>query len=430
MCLGAPLLQAQLLIRGGAGGGASSEDRAQAGVTVLAARAMTEGTARRDAVEFIEAAERLGAALGAEAGWDSLGTHVEVPRSRLREALALLAELTLEPSFPTAEVERIRGERLNDIRQATADPRRRVERAFPATIYDASAPYARPLGGTEETVADLDRDAMAKRHERLMHPSAATLIVSGDLEGVPVEEAIEAAFGEWSTTSGDTTDAVATVKAHPDGPRVVVVDRPGAPQSELRVGHIGLPRRIPDFHALSVMNSLLGGLFTSRLNRLLREEKGYTYGIHSGFDLRRSAGPFAVRCAVESDVTAPALSDIMSELRRIREAPVEADELKMARDYLVGVFPLRFESSAQVAGALGGLVIHELPDDELDRYRPTIAGVTVEDVHDAAREHIHPDGASIVVVGDASRFADQLVDAGYGKVKIVRDDDVGAEQAA
>ncbi len=432
---GRPLLQAQLLVHGGAGGGAVSEDPARAGVTALAARAMTEGTARRTAVEFIEASERLGAGLGADAGWDSLATHVEVPRSRLAPALALLAELSLEPTFPAQEVERIRDERLNDIRQATADPTRRVGRAFAATIYDAFVPYARPLGGSEETVADLDRDALAARHQDLMHPGAATLIVSGDLGGVAVDEAIAAAFGDWTatTTAGAAVSAAASgmeAKGHPDGPRVVVVDRPGAPQSEVRVGHIGLPRRIPDFHALSVMNSLLGGLFTSRLNRLLREEKGYTYGVHSGFDLRRSAGPFAVRCAVESDVTVPAINDILSELRRVREAPVETEELQMARDYLVGVFPLRFESSAQVAGALAGLVVHGLPDDELDRYRPTIAGVTIEDVRAVAQAHIDPDGASVVVVGDASKFADQLADAGHGEVEVIRDDDAGEEQSA
>ena len=207
--------------------------------------------------------------------------------------------------------------------------------------------------------------------------------------------------------------------------RVVLIDRPGAPQSEVRVGHIGQPRSTPDYHALSVMNALLGGLFTSRLNALLREEKGYTYGVHSGFDMRRAAGPFSVRCAVESDVTAPAVADIVAELGRVRAAPVEADELDMARDFLVGVFPLRFETSAQVAGALAGLVVYDLPDDELDRYRPTISAVSVEDVQAAAEAHVHPDDASVVIVGDASKFADALRDGGYGDVEIVTDDDLG-----
>ena len=177
------------------------------------------------------------------------------------------------------------------------------------------------------------------------------------------------------------------------------------------------------------MNALLGGLFNSRLNRLLREERGYTYGVHSGFDMRRSAGPFAVRCAVESDVTTPSIKDIMSELERIREAPVESDELDAARDYLVGVFPLRFETSAQVAGALAGLVIFDLPDDELDRYRPTIAAVTPEAVYQAARDYIDPEAASIVVVGDASKFVEELGDAGFGEVEVVTDEGFGPESS-
>lgn len=422
---GRPLLQAQLIVRGDAGGGGTSEDPAVAGITRLAAHAMTEGTDRYSAVELIEATERLGADLAADSGWDSLATHIEVPRSRISGALALLAEVSLRPVFPEDEVVRLRDERLNDIRQATADPRRRVERAFPATIYDSAVPYARPLGGTSDSVGAIDRDAMVERHAALMHPSASTIIVSGDLDGVDVDGPIEAAFGAWKGEAPTVLEPTA-VAANDKGRRVVIVDRPGAPQSEVRVGHIGQPRSTPDYHALSVMNALLGGLFTSRLNALLREEKGYTYGVHSGFDMRRAAGPFAVRCAVESDVTAPAVVDIVAELGRVGEAPVEAEELAMARDFLVGVFPLRFETSAQVAGALAGIIVYDLPDDELDRYRPTISSVSVEDVQAAATEHIHPDEASIVIVGDASKFADALRDVGYGEVDIVTDDDLGS----
>ena len=424
---GRPLLQTQLLVRGDAGGGATNEAAEQAGATVMTARAMSEGTERRDAIEFVEAAERLGAELGADAGWDSFGVHVEVPRARLSDALVLLAELALQPSFPDHEVVRLRDERLNDLRQAMADPRRRVERAFPEVIYADGAPYARPLGGTVETVEGLERDLLAARHAQLMRPEASTLIVCGDLKDVPVDDAVKAAFGSWQNEHEPASVPATPVDGRAGQRRVVVVDRPGAPQSEVRVGHVGTKRRIDEFHAVSVMNALLGGLFNSRLNRLLREERGYTYGVHSGFDMRRSAGPFAVRCAVESDVTTASIKDIMSELERIREAPVESDELDAARDYLVGVFPLRFETSAQVAGALAGLVIFDLPDDELDRYRPTIAAVTPEAVHQAARDYIDPEAASIVVVGDASKFVEELGDAGFGEVEVVTDEGFGPE---
>jgi predicted Zn-dependent peptidase len=418
---GRPLLAAQLLIRGDAGGGATSEPPEQGGVTVLMARAMTEGTARRDAIELIEASERLGAELGADAGWDSVGVSVEVPRSRLEPALALLAEVALEPSFPEAEVTRLREERINDLLQAKADPRRRVERVFPETIFRADAPYRRPLAGTEETVPSLDRDALVARHGALMRAEAATLVVAGDLDGLDLERLVGPLLGAWPAT-GRSALVGGPSAERPGGRRIVVVDRPGSAQTEVRVGHLGLPRKTPDFHALSVLNALLGGLFNSRLNRVLREAKGYTYGIHSGFDTRRHAGPFAVRCAVQTEVTVPAVADILTELERIRDDRVEDAELTIARDYLVGVFPLRFETAAQVAAAIGGLVVHELPDDELDRYRPSVAAVTADEVLTAARAHVRPDEASIVLVGDASRFEADLRAAGWGEVEVTREE--------
>jgi predicted Zn-dependent peptidase len=423
---GRPLLQAQLMVRGDSGGGATSEPPEVAGATVLTARAMSEGTRQRDAVSFVEAAERLGAEMGAAAGWDSFAVQVEVPRGQLADAMALFAEMSLQPSFPEAEVERLRGERLNDLQQVMADPRRRAEKAYPEIIYASGAAYGRAVGGSESTVAAIDRDAVVKRHEETFRPDAATLIVCGDLQGVPLDAIVESSFGDWIVAADGVAAVASGVDAAATGRRVVLIDRPGAPQSEIRVGHVGTGRRIDDFHALSVMNALLGGLFNSRLNRLLREERGYTYGVSSGYDMRRGAGPFAVRCAVESDVTAPAIADIVAELERVREAPVDQDELDAARDYLVGVFPLRFETSAQVAGALSGLVVHDLPDDELDRYRPTIAAVSAEAVLDAAQRHIDPAAASIVVVGDVSVFENALRDAGYGEVEVVSDDGFGA----
>ncbi|MFN8623069.1 MAG: pitrilysin family protein [Chloroflexota bacterium] len=426
---GRPLLAAQLVIRGDAGGGATGEPAELGGVTVLTARAMTEGTAHRDAVDLIEASERLGAEIGADAGWDSVAVSLEVSRSRLLPALGLLAEVALEPSFPAEEVDRLRDERLNDLLQAKADPRRRVERVYPETIFAADAPYRRPLGGTDLTVPAIDREAVVGRHAALMRPDAATLIVGGDLDGVDVTGEAIAAFGGWSAPSGARPQPGPASRAI-GRRRIVVVDRPGSPQTELRVGHLGLARSTPDFHALSVTNAIVGGLFNSRLNQLLREAKGYTYGISSSFDLRRNPGPFTVRCAVQTEVTVPAILDILGELARVREAEVEPAELKIARDYLVGVFPLRFETAAQVVSAITGMVVNGLPDDELDKYRPAIAAVTPAQILAAARAHIRPDEASIVMVGDAARFEDALRDAGLGEVEVVRETAPSGEEDA
>jgi predicted Zn-dependent peptidase len=414
---GRPLLSAHLHVEGGAG----SEPSETAGVSALLARAVQEGTARRDAVELIEAGERLGAELHATAGWETLSASLDVPRRHFGAALALLAEMLLEPSLPAHEVERLREERINDLLQAAAEPRRRVERAFAATIYAAGVPYARLLAGDEETVPRLTREALAVRHAALLDPSTATLIVGGDLTGLSVVEIAASCLGQWP--GGGRGPAGPRVPLSDDAgtPRTLIVDRPGAPQAELRIGHVGLPRRIGDFHAVTVMNAILGGLFTSRLQTLLREERGYTYGITSSFDFRRSAGPFAVRSAVQTEVCGPAVVDILGELRRIREAPIAAEELRRAQDFLIGVFPLRFETAAQVVAAIGGLVIHGLPDDELDRYRPAVAALSADDVMAAAITHVRPDALSIVIVGDAERVVPALEAAGIGPVEVARD---------
>ena len=413
---GRALLAAHLIFPGGGW----TEPPDQRGVTVLTGRAMPEGTQRRDAVEFIEASERLGADMHADVSWEALSASMEVPRSKLGPALALLTEMVFEPAFPGEEVDRLREERMNDLLQAWSDPRRRAERVFPETIYAPDSPYSRPLGGIQSTVRPLDRDAVAERHAQLLEAATATLVVAGDLAGVPLVELAADHLGSVTSRPQDSSGTKpAEATATPEGAQIVLVDRPDAPQSELRVGHIGVPRKTPDFHAISVLNAILGGTFHSRLNRVIREEKGYSYGIHSSFEMRRYAGPFAVRCAVETAVTVPALVETLRIVREMTEAPPTEEEITLARDYLVGVFPLRFETAGQVAGALTGLVVYELPDDELDRYRPQVAAVDAQSVLQAAQRNIRPNDLSIVIVGDAKQVEGPLRDAGLGEVMVV-----------
>ena len=405
--------------------GAVDEPPDQGGVTSLMARALTEGTKRHDAVGLTEASERLGASLHAEAGWDGVSISVDVPAERLSQALELAAEVASEPTFPAQDVERMRDERLNDLLQAKADPRRRADDAFVQTIYAAGTPYSRPSAGTEETVPGLNAQATRDLHAAFFDPARMTLIVGGDLDAVgqDVREIAESRFGAWKPNP-DAVRASAPKVVPARRERIVrVIHRPGSVQTEIRVGHVGLARVIPDFHAVSVMSAILGGLFNSRLNRKLREEKGYTYGAGAGFDMRRGPGPFAVRAAVNTEVTVPALMDMLTELDRMRAAPPESSELHAARDYLVGVFPLRFETPSAVLGAVAGLAVHELPDDELTRYRERIEAVTIGDVQRIARERIDLEKLAIVLVGDAERIGAELDAAGLGApVEIERDD--------
>jgi zinc protease len=414
---GRGLVSASLVLRNGAG----DEPAERAGATVLSAKALTEGTETRDAIELIEASERLGASIHAEAGWDATTTGVDVPASRLADALALVAEVVRTPAFPPGEVNRLREERLNDLLQAKADPRRRAEEAFAAAVYAASSPYHRPSGGPRDTVERLDAEIVRALHLAAARPEQAALVVAGDVDADEVFRAAETLFGDWTGRPDAPDSAVVDDSAASTARFLRVVHRPGSVQTELRVGHPGLPRRHADFHAISVMGAILGGLFNSRLNMKLREEKGYTYGASAGFELRRARGPFAARAAVNTEATVPALMDMLAELDRIREAPVTAAELKAARDFLVGVFPLRFETSSPVAGALAGLFVHRLPDDELARYRTAIESVTSEDVLRVAREHIRPDEAAIVLVGDLDAFGSALEAAGLGSIEVERD---------
>ncbi len=414
--IGRGLVTASLTLRHGA----SDESASLGGAAVLSARALNEGTEVRDAIAVVEAGERLGASLHAEAGWDAMSAGLDVPASRLASALALLAEVVRRPTFPTAEVERLRDERLTDLMQAKADPRRRADEAYVATIYAPSSPYHRPAGGSAATVESLDHAALASIHAAAMDPSRAAFIVVGDVDPAEVVRTVESLFGDWRATAAaavgviDDTAAIAGREVH-------VVHRPGAVQTEIRIGHPALARRNPDFHAVSVMSAILGGLFNSRLNMKLREEKGYTYGASAGFDMRRARGPFTARAAVNTDVTVPALQEFLAELDRIREAPVTDAELRAARDYLIGVFPLRFETPGPVAGSLSGLFVHDLPHEELTRYRAKIEAVTAEDVLRVAQAHIRPETAAIILVGDHDAFGTALDAAGFAPAHVQRD---------
>ncbi len=415
---GRPLVSASLIMRNGA----ADEPPEWAGATLLAARALSEGTERYDAIALVEAAERLGAGLHAEASWDATSAALDVPSARLEPALELLAEMVHHPTFPASEVDRLRDERLNDLLQARADPRRRAEEAFTDTIYTADSPYHRPGGGVPETVEKLDRDIVRAAYERGQDPDRATFIVAGDLAGLDVPAMVQRLFGDWQRAAG-AHDTIAIPAASAVDSRLIrLIHRPGSVQTEVRIGHVGLPRHIEDYPALSVTGAILGGLFNSRLNMKLREEKGYTYGASAGWDLRRAAGPFAARSAVNGEATAPAVQDILTELDRIRQERVTEEELKAARDYLVGVFPLRFETPGAVLGALAGLAVHGLADEEITRYRDNIETVTAQDVLDTAQRRIAFERLAIVLVGDADAIGAELEKVGLMPGTVERDD--------
>jgi zinc protease len=395
--------------------GAAAEDEAQAGVAALTAQLLVTGTRTLDAAAFAEAAERLGIDVGSESSWDSARAGFTAIGTHLEAGLELLAEMVLSPRIDAGEFERLKAERLNDILQARAEPGRLADERFLAEVYGDGVPYGRLSAGRPETVEALTVDDARAFHAGRYAPSVADVIVAGAFDPEDALAAVERHLGGWDG-SGRGHRIIDPVQR--GARRVVVVDRPGSVQSELRVGHLGIDRHDPRYFPAMVMAALLGGVFGSRLNLRLREELGYTYGARCSFDPRRATGPFTATAAVQTDVTADAVRELIAQLKRIRAEPPAEDELAEVRNFLVGVFPLRFESTAGIAAALEPLAVYDLPDDWWHAYRSRLEAVTPGDVQAVALELIRPDDALILVVGDASKVAHELTAANLGPVEV------------
>jgi zinc protease len=333
---------------------------------------------------------------------------------QLPTAFELFAEVLREPAFPEREVERLKAERLAEILQLRAEPRGLADEMFDSFLYARSSRYAIPEHGSETTVSSLGSSDVRAFHESRYRPAGMTLVVAGDVSVDEGRELAERTLGRWSgdvPPPGRADDAASGTTR-----QVRLVMKADAPQSELRIGHVGLPRAHPDYFPTLVMNSVLGGLFSSRINLNLREAHGYTYGAFSGFDWRRGAGPFVVSTAVRSDVTVAATREVVAEIDRIREAEISADELSLAVSYLDGVFPIRYETTSAIARALAALIVYELPEDYFDSYRSNIRSVSREEVLRVARAHLHPEALQILVVGDPSVVRGSLEEAGFGQL--------------
>ncbi|HEX9885103.1 MAG TPA: pitrilysin family protein [Longimicrobiales bacterium] len=388
----------------------------RAGALALTADALEGGTLRRSGTELAEAFERLGITFSAAAGWDGTSLSVTCLADRMERAVALLAEVAMEPAFPGDEVNRLREQSLSRIRQRLMDPSGFATDRAAALFYADEVPYARPVGGTEASVSDLTPEVLRSFWERCFRPRGAAVVAVGDLDTQALAGALEAAFGAWTGDAPSRPDFAPEPRA--DGRAVHVVHRPGSVQSELRIGHVGAPRDTPDYVPLAVANTVLGGSFTSRLNLNLRERNGFTYGVRSRFSFRRQAGPFTVSTAVGSDQTAPAAREVMAELETFaRQGPTE-EETATARDYIAGVFPLQLETTSQVAGRITEIVVYDLPEDWPTFFRDRVRSVTAQAAADAARRHIRPGSAQIVVVGDAEAVTSTLEAEGLGPVTV------------
>lgn len=399
------------------GAGADGDPAGQEGLAALTARAMIEGTTSHDGAALTLAAEQLGTAVDASADWDGAYASFTALAAKAEAAMALLAEVVTSPVFPTREVERLKAERLADIAQTEKEPRGLADERFAAAVYRDGSRFARPLGGTRASISALEAATCRAHHAARWRRGGSTVIVVGNITADGAEAMVGRALAGWR---GAAASRVTVDDARSElGRGVTVVDRPGATQSELRVGHVAVPRTHPDYFPLVLGNAILGGLFNSRLNMNLRERNGYTYGAGSGFDWRRQAGPFVASAAVETAVTEPALREMLAELAAIRTTPVAADELSLAQQYLDGVFPLRYETTGAIADALAARVTFGLPEDWFARYRERVRAVTAEQVLAAMQAHLDPAAWQVVVVGDAATVAPVLEGMDLGPVTVV-----------
>jgi zinc protease len=335
---------------------------------------------------------------------------------RLDVAMGLLAELTLQPSFPEGEVDRLKQQRLASIQQRAMDPGTLAADWGAKLCYAEGDAYGRPLGGTVGSVEAISSGAALGFVESRYTPASAGIVAVGDLDAGEFRSLTERHFGAWSRPTVERITDIPNARSTER--EIVIVDRPGAVQSELRMAHIGTKRTSPDRVPLVVMNTILGGSFTSRLNLNLREKNGFTYGVRSRFAFRREAGPFSISTSVGTEQTVDAVREAMSEVVHLLDAGPTQEELDAAKDYIAGIFPLQLETTGQIASRVAQLLVYGLPDDYYSHYRERIRAVEMHPALEAARRHIRPEELTILVVGDAEALRAPLEGLGLGPVRV------------
>ena len=402
----APLVAARALIRSGADH--DSADRA--GLASLTSEMLDEGAGSRDAIRLAEDLGRLGASLGTGADWDASYVSFDVLARNNSAAMEIFADAVRRPSLPQPSLERLRSERLNDLIQQRDEPSAIAGKRFSNLLYGRGT-YGNSVVGNPESVSKITLRDVRSYYEAQYVPNNTTIVVTGDIDASSVIALVERLFADWEKKPDPKPPSI--TPANVQQPTVYLIDRPTAVQSEIRVGHLGVPRRTEDYFPLTVMNALLGGVFNSRINLNLRERHGYTYGARSAFAFRRQAGPFVVSAPVRNEVTLEAVNEVMAELRRIRTGDVDASELGDTKAYLAGVFPATVQTASDIAGRLLDMDLYELPHDYFDRYRETITAVSKENVERVAKKYIDPDRVIIVIVGNVAEIREPIGTLGY-----------------
>ncbi len=398
-------------------GGGLTDPTGAAGLSSLTARLLTEGTTSRSSLEIADQSDFIAARLNVGVHRENFAATTEVLTRHWPNALDLLSDVLTNPAFPDREVERIRTERLTDLRRLKDDANAIADRVSYGVLYGRETPEGHPISGREESIAAITRADLSEHHRRAILTQRPTVVAVGDVDGDDLAAQIESALAKWSSNrdsssqpSGGQT-GFTSLKEDPSGTRTTIylVDKPGAAQSVISAGHLAVPRLHPDYLPLVVMNMAFGGQYTARLNMNLREDKGYTYGYRSRFDWRLGPSNFAAGGSVQTAVTMEAIAETLKEFRELRSTrPITEDEFEKARLGLIRGFPPTFETPGQILGRLVDLVHYGLPDDHFSSQIERLQAVTLADVHRVSNEHIDPEALSIVVVGDRAVIEPKL----------------------
>ncbi len=413
-----PIVSMVLLVPGGS----SVDPPDRHGLVSITAGLLDEGSRGQSALDVADRVARIGGDLDLEVGADAVVVALTTLDRFLDTGLALVHEIVTEPNLANDDFNRIRNLRLERLRQMKDHAAALAERAFARVLYGAHA-YGHLSMGTDASLTAMTVDDTRTLHAVLFAPAGATLVIVGDRSEEELLDAASAVFANWRpATASMTVDRAAALAPPPLAPltRLGVVPRAAAPQSELRIGHVCAARSTPDYHALLMLNTILGGQFVSRINMNLREDKGYTYGVRTGFDLRKGLGPFVVQTSVGTDVTVPAIREILNELREIATSrPASPDELSLAHASVSKGYPRGFETATQVARSVAQLALHGLPDSYFEDFVPRLFQVTEDDVTRVARQYLDLDRITTLIVGDLDKIARTLPDAGLGPHQVL-----------
>src|SRR6266478_2350753 len=412
---GLPLVAADLVLH--AGSGVNPLDRP--GLASMTARMLQQGTTTRSALQIADRAADLGAILNSGAGTDTTGISTRSLSRNFPDALELLADVALHPTFPQGEIERVRSERLTGIVQEKDEPFSLAMRVLDAALYGSRHTYGYPDSGTTESTKAISRDDLEKFWKQNYFPDDAALVVTGNIKLATLKPLLEKQFGVWkpgkptppTLSTPETTDA-----------KLILVDRPGAPQTTLICFSMGLARSTPDYAPVEVMNTDLGGLFSSRINMNLREAHGYTYGAFSFFRFHRAPGPFIAGADVRTDATAPATTELFNELKRMRDTQMTPAELLLSKDSIARSLPGRFERGTAAASTFAELFTYDLPLDYFSALPERINAVTVGQAQSMAKKYILPEKMIVLAVGDRAKIEEDMKKLNFGKVEI-RDTD-------